>query len=102
MLGRLWLLYAVYETAIHISTIAKPFPKAIIAVTVTGLKLISVMQRSQWVAILTGAITVILGVGYLILVQLLDWRGEMLPAPTDLSWLADWVLAFNRHSSLFS
>ncbi|WP_019498606.1 hypothetical protein [Pseudanabaena sp. PCC 6802] len=60
------------------------------------------MQRSQWVAILTGAITVILGVGYLILVQLLDWRGEMLPAPTDLSWLRDWVLAVRLHSSLFS
>jgi hypothetical protein len=58
------------------------------------------MQRSQWVAILTGAITVILGVGYLILVQLLDWRGEMLPAPTDLSWLGAWVTAFGLHPSL--
>jgi hypothetical protein len=38
------------------------------------------MQRSQWLAILMGAISVILGVGYLILVQILDWRGEMLPA----------------------
>jgi len=35
-----------------------------------------------------GAISIVLGVGYLILVQILDWRGgEMLPAPTDLSMI---------------
>jgi hypothetical protein len=51
------------------------------------------MQRSQWVAILTGAFTVLLGLGYLVLVQLLDWRGEMLPAPTDLSAISYWLLA---------
>ncbi len=46
------------------------------------------MQRSQWISVLTGVITVVLGVGYLILVQILDWRGgEMLPAPVDLSLL---------------
>ena len=44
------------------------------------------MLRSQWISVLTGVIAVILGVGYLILVQVLDWRGgEMLPAPVDLS-----------------
>jgi len=44
------------------------------------------MQRSQWISVLTGVVAVILGVGYLILVQILDWRGgEMLPAPVDLS-----------------
>jgi hypothetical protein len=42
------------------------------------------MERSQWVAILTGIIAVALGIGYLLLVQILDWRGELLP-PTDLS-----------------
>jgi len=46
------------------------------------------MQRSKWLAILMGAISIVLGVGYLILVQILDWRGgEMLPAPTDLSMI---------------
>jgi len=46
------------------------------------------MQRSQWISVLTGFVAVILGVGYLILVQILDWRGgEMLPAPVDLSFL---------------
>jgi hypothetical protein len=44
------------------------------------------MQRSQWISILTGLVAVILGLGYLVLVQVLDWRGgEMLPAPVDLS-----------------
>ncbi|MBD2150297.1 hypothetical protein H6F44_09225 [Pseudanabaena sp. FACHB-1277] len=48
----------------------------------------NIMQRSQWISVLTGVIAVILGVGYLILVQVLDWRGgEMLPAPIDLSFL---------------
>ena len=39
------------------------------------------MSRSKLVAIITGAISVFLAVAYLILVQLLDFRGEMLPAP---------------------
>ncbi|MGB3241187.1 MAG: hypothetical protein WBB29_23075 [Geitlerinemataceae cyanobacterium] len=42
------------------------------------------MDRSKFVAIVTGAISVILAVAYLILVQLLDFRGEMIPAPTGL------------------
>lgn len=44
------------------------------------------MQSSKWISILTGVVAVVLGLGYLILVQVLDWRGgEMLPAPVDLS-----------------
>ncbi|MDX1978152.1 MAG: hypothetical protein SFT94_10820 [Pseudanabaenaceae cyanobacterium bins.68] len=42
------------------------------------------MKRSQWVAVVTGILAVGLGVGYLVLVQILDWRGEMLPAPLSL------------------
>jgi hypothetical protein len=42
------------------------------------------MQRSQWLAILTGAASIVLGVGYLILVQILDSRGEMIPAPIGI------------------
>jgi hypothetical protein len=45
------------------------------------------MQRSQWVAVLTGIFAVGLGVGYLILVQILDWRGEMVPAPISMMLL---------------
>lgn len=39
------------------------------------------MDRSKIVAIITGAISIILAIGYLILVQFLDFRGEMKPAP---------------------
>lgn len=43
------------------------------------------MNRSKIVAVITGAIALILGIAYLVLVQLLDFRGEMMPAPVDLS-----------------
>lgn len=39
------------------------------------------MERSKIVAIVTGAISIILALAYLLIVQLLDFRGEMLPAP---------------------
>ncbi|NJK46887.1 hypothetical protein HC931_00505 [Candidatus Gracilibacteria bacterium] len=39
------------------------------------------MQKGKIVAIITGAISLLLAVAYLILVQLLDFRGEMIPAP---------------------
>ncbi|MCU0551911.1 MAG: hypothetical protein MUC48_21435 [Leptolyngbya sp. Prado105] len=42
------------------------------------------MNRSKFVAVMTGIISLILGVGYLLLVQLLDFRGEMLPAPIEM------------------
>lgn len=41
-------------------------------------------DRSQWTAVITGAIALVLGIGYLLLVQLLDSRGEMVPAPMSL------------------
>lgn len=45
------------------------------------------MERSKLIAIITGAISVILAIAYLILVQLLDFRGEMVPAPVSfLDW----------------
>jgi uncharacterized membrane protein (DUF485 family) len=39
------------------------------------------MERSKIVAVVSGAISIILAVAYLLLVQLIDFRGEMLPAP---------------------
>lgn len=42
------------------------------------------MERSKIVAIVTGAISLLLAVGYLLLVQLLDFRGDMMPAPLSL------------------
>jgi hypothetical protein len=42
------------------------------------------MDRSKFVAIITGVISLLLAVGYLVLVQLLDFRGEMIPAPVSV------------------
>lgn len=42
------------------------------------------MDRSKIVAIITGAIAVALSLAYLLVVQLLDMRGEMVPAPMSL------------------
>jgi hypothetical protein len=42
------------------------------------------MNRSKIVAIVAGALSVFLAIAYLILVQLLDLRGEMIPAPQSL------------------
>ncbi|QQW29835.1 glucose-inhibited division protein A [Arthrospira sp. PCC 9108] len=39
------------------------------------------MERSKVVAYITGAISIILAIAYLLLVSILDFRGEMLPAP---------------------
>jgi hypothetical protein len=41
------------------------------------------MDRSKIVAIVTGAISLLLAIAYLLLVQLLDFRGEMIPAPVS-------------------
>ena len=40
------------------------------------------MNQGKIVAVITGAISIFLAVAYLIIVQLLDFRGEMVPAPT--------------------
>jgi hypothetical protein len=39
------------------------------------------MDRSKFVAVLTGVISIALAVIYLAVVQFIDFRGEMLPAP---------------------
>jgi hypothetical protein len=57
------------------------------------------MERSKIVAILTGAISILLAVAYLIIVQLLDFRGEMKPAPIsqiDQSTLVVYVINCDR------
>ncbi|MEO0886915.1 MAG: hypothetical protein AAFY54_13400 [Cyanobacteria bacterium J06648_10] len=41
------------------------------------------MDRSKIVAISTGVLSVLLAITYLLLVQVLDFRGEMLPAPVS-------------------
>jgi hypothetical protein len=45
------------------------------------------MERSKIVAVITGVISLLLAIAYLVIVQLLDFRGEMLPAPISyLPW----------------
>ncbi|WP_017324813.1 hypothetical protein [Synechococcus sp. PCC 7336] len=39
------------------------------------------MNRPKWVAVLSGVLALIVSIGYLLLVQLLDFRGEFKPAP---------------------
>lgn len=40
------------------------------------------MTRGKIVALITGAISILIAIAYLVFVQVLDMRGEMLPAPT--------------------
>ena len=40
------------------------------------------MNQGKIVAVITGVISIFLAVAYLVIVQLLDFRGEMIPAPT--------------------
>jgi hypothetical protein len=39
------------------------------------------MERGKFIAIVTGVISIIIAIAYLVIVQLLDFRGEMIPAP---------------------
>ena len=39
------------------------------------------MQRGKLTAIITGAISLLVAIAYLVLVQIMDFRGEMIPAP---------------------
>jgi hypothetical protein len=41
------------------------------------------MQRGKIIAIITGVISILIAIAYLVIVQLLDFRGEMLPAPVS-------------------
>ena len=43
------------------------------------------MDKKKIVAVITGAISILIGIAYLVLVQLIDFRGEMIPAPVDVS-----------------
>jgi hypothetical protein len=39
------------------------------------------MDRSKIIAVVTGVISLVLAIAYLAVVQFIDFRGEMLPAP---------------------
>ncbi len=59
------------------------------------------MQRSKLIAIITGAISIALAIVYLIIVQFLDFRGEMLPAPQSQILQPTVVANFPRCASEF-
>ena len=48
------------------------------------------MDRGKIVAVITGVISIAIAVIYLVIVQLLDLRGEMIPAPISL--LNPWLM----------
>lgn len=41
------------------------------------------MDRGKLVAIITGVISILIAIAYLVIVQLIDFRGEMIPAPIN-------------------
>ena len=41
------------------------------------------MDRGKIIAIITGVISLIIAIAYLVIVQVLDFRGEMIPAPVS-------------------
>ncbi|MGK7951162.1 MAG: hypothetical protein AB4368_20840 [Xenococcaceae cyanobacterium] len=47
------------------------------------------MDRGKIVAIVTGVISLIIAIAYLVIVQVLDFRGEMIPAP--VSQITNWI-----------
>ncbi len=44
---------------------------------------VNIMDRGRLIAIITGAISILIAIAYLVIVQLLDFRGEMIPAPVS-------------------
>ena len=42
------------------------------------------MNSAKIIAIITGAISILIAVAYLLLVQILDFRTEMIPAPLEV------------------
>jgi len=53
------------------------------------------MDRGKIVAIITGVISILLAVVYLVVVQILDFRGEMKPAPITQVETHNMVVTFN-------
>jgi hypothetical protein len=51
------------------------------------------MDRPKWVAVATGVLALLLGFGYLLLVQILDYRGGFEPAPVDLLGIVSVILS---------
>ncbi|MEB3225414.1 MAG: hypothetical protein VKJ86_06365 [Synechococcus sp.] len=54
------------------------------------------MERGKFTAIITGAISLFLAIAYLLLVQILDFRGEMKPAPMGQISIPAVVVTMNQ------
>lgn len=59
------------------------------------------MEYSKIVAIVTGVISILLAITYLVLVQLLDLRGEMKPAPISRFSQSPVVIALSCNCEFF-
>ncbi len=46
------------------------------------------MDRSKIIAVITGAIAIAISIAYLLIVQILDFRTEMVPAPMGMVTLS--------------
>ncbi|MDJ0689571.1 MAG: hypothetical protein QNJ41_13775 [Xenococcaceae cyanobacterium MO_188.B32] len=53
----------------------------------------TLMDRGKIVAIVTGVISLLVAIAYLVIVQVLDFRGEMIPAP--VSQLINWTIVLS-------
>jgi hypothetical protein len=52
-----------------------------------------IMDKGKIVAIITGVISILIAIAYLVVVQLIDFRGEMIPAPVDQLSIINYLLA---------
>ncbi|MBD2501545.1 hypothetical protein [Anabaena azotica] len=59
------------------------------------------MERKKIVAIITGAISILLAIAYLIIVQILDYR-DMQPAPISQIYPVSTIAAFTDKPSLLN
>jgi hypothetical protein len=61
------------------------------------------MDQGKIVAIITGVISILIAIAYLVVVQLIDFRGEMIPAPIDqLSSNQISIISFNSPLAITS
>lgn len=56
------------------------------------------MNRSKLIAVITGAISLLLAIAYLVIVQIIDFRGEMLPAPQSQLELSPVAIIYTINS----
>ena len=58
-------------------------------------------SRGRWVAIITGAISILIGVLYLVLIVVLDSRGPLQPPPPHKKYVYIWLKQITLTKYLF-